>query len=318
MVLFMFIALLILIVLVVYFVKQKKNQSINTLNFTNSCNTKEEYEKRKLKKIEFATNDFYFWEKLKIPSFKINKNYLKKWICPYCGQKLTPKKGNTFKCQNCKQKIFRKREILTTEEGLFTEEQKEQINFLWSEYQQRIKFLECYQYMDNILLPKPTLNEIGEIVKPKFTENKKQNIKTLITYLHLGSPDFYKKENINKLRESRYYEGKFQNIYGTVEQSTNAFMSVLYIDLIGDYCELYNDVNYTKDELREDGFEEWSEGFIAPAIYSYAFQEDLTLEKNKEIFMFNANSLVKLLQFTPPISPEEAWQRILEYRKNLE
>ena len=79
--------------------------------------------------------------------------------------------------------------------------------------------------------------------------------------------------------------------------------AVLYLDLFGDY-----------DILDK----KWDSGTVFPHAYDAAFQEDLSLEKFEEIFIFNANSLVETLQFAPPITPEEAWQKILEYRKNLE
>lgn len=119
------------------------------------------------------------------------------------------------------------------------------------------------------------------------------NPEKTITTLHLGRKEFYTKEHIYDLRICRYFEGKIQKLYGTIEQATNAFMSVLYIDLID--C-----------------------GQVFPKAYKEAFKEKLSLEKFEEIFLANANSLAKVLQFTPPITPEEAWQKILEYRKNLE
>ena len=95
------------------------------------------------------------------------------------------------------------------------------------------------------------------------------------------------------LRICRYYEGKFQRLYGTIEQSTNAFMSVLYIDII--------ESNKVFDKA-----------------YKEAFKEKLTLEKFEEIFIFNANSLAKTLRFESKITPQKAWEKILEYRKSVE
>jgi hypothetical protein len=70
-------------------------------------------------------------------------------------------------------------------------------------------------------------------------------------------------------------------------------MSVLYIDLI-------------------------ESGKVFKNAYQKAFKEKLTEEKFKEIFLFNANSLLKTLQFKPPISPEQAWQKIIEYKNTIE
>lgn len=274
-----------------------------------------EYERTKQLKRQYAFNDFYFWEKLEIPCYKINKEYLKNWLCPYCNKNLEPKKGKTFKCPHCKEKIFKTREIKTKEEGLFTTTQKQELKLLFNEYNKRIKFIEKYQYIDKILSVNASLQVIGNLARYHYTNDKMKNIETLIFYLHLGIPDFYKKQNLNKLRECRFFEGYFQNTYGTIQQATNAFMTVLYIDLMGEYCTLYDDKDYTKKELKEDGFKEWNHAFIAPAIFGFAFEEDLPIEKFKEIFLFNANCLIKQLQFTPPITPEKAWQKILEYRE---
>lgn len=112
-------------------------------------------------------------------------------------------------------------------------------------------------------------------------------------YLRLGKKEFYKKEHLLDLRICRYYAGIIQLLYGTVQQATNDFMSVLYIDII---------------ECNK----------VFPNVYKKAFKEKLTLKKFEEIFLANAHSLYKVLQFNSPITPEQAWQKILEYRSTLE
>lgn len=119
------------------------------------------------------------------------------------------------------------------------------------------------------------------------------NPQETITNLHYGRKEFYTKEHLLTLRICRYYEGKFQRLYGTIERSTNAFMSVLYIDII--------ESNKVFDKA-----------------YKEAFKENLTLEKFEEIFIFNANSLAKTLRFESKITPQKAWEKILEYRKSVE
>ena len=303
--------------IIVFFIT--KNKTIKTsLSFSNACSSKKEYEERKAKKIEIATGDFYFWDKLEIPLLESSKECLKNWICPYCNEKLIERKGRTFKCPHCKEKVFRKRELATKEEGLFTEQQKQELDLLWDEYHKRVRFLEKYQYIDRIIIPNPTLITLGNTAKSKYIDDKKKNMETLIFHLHLGLPSYYSKEYVCKLRECRYFEGEFQEDYGTQEQATNAFMSVLYIDLMGHYNTLFSDSDFTQKELKEDGFKEWDYGSIAPGIYERAFKENLSIEKFEEIFMFNANSLVETLKFKPPITPQKAWEKILEYRKSIE
>ena len=118
------------------------------------------------------------------------------------------------------------------------------------------------------------------------------NPQETITSLHFGRKEFYTKEHLLDLRICRYYEGKIQKLYGTIEQATNAFMSVLYIDII--------ESNKVFDKA-----------------YKEAFKENLTIEKFEEIFMFNSNSLAKSLRFEPKVTPQKAWEKILEYRKTI-
>lgn len=118
------------------------------------------------------------------------------------------------------------------------------------------------------------------------------NPQKTITNLHFGRVDFYTEEHLLDLRICRYYEGKIQRLYGTTGQATNAFMSVLYIDLIE------SDKIFSKT-------------------YKEAFREKLTIDKFEKIFLFNANNLAKTLRFEPKITPQQAWEKILEYRKTL-
>ena len=90
------------------------------------------------------------------------------------------------------------------------------------------------------------------------------------------------------MRICRHYEGLAWLKLGNKEQATNAFMSVLYLDLFGNW-----DISNKK----------WFGGSIFPNAYKKAFQENLSMEKFEEIFLFNANNLVKTLQFKPPIIP---------------
>ena len=117
------------------------------------------------------------------------------------------------------------------------------------EINKRKKFLKYYQYIDNIILPFPTLLEIGNIAKEKYTSNKDENIRLLISCLHNGLPQYYTKINLNKLRECRFYEAEIELLFGLPEQAIKAFMDVLYIDLLGDYCKLSDDKNFSKQEL---------------------------------------------------------------------
>ena len=296
--------------------KLQKTQKSGLVSFPNACNSSKEYDKRKKEKTKLIVNDFYFWEKLETEVFLNGKKLLKNWACPYCGEKLPVRKGNTFNCLCCGNKVYKKKEVVIKEEGLYTKEQRDKIEDVWSEYYKRSALIEIWQYLDKIIIPEPTMLHLGIAIKNKLTEDKNKNIETLLFNLGLGLPEYYKKENLNDLRQCKLYEAELQERYGTIQQATNAYMKLLYIDLMGDYCELYSDSDYNKKELKADGFKEWDNGSIAPAIYEGAFQEDLPMEKFEEIFLFNAKNLVETLQFEPPITPEQAWEKIKNYNPN--
>ena len=116
--------------------------------------------------------------------------------------------------------------------------------------------------------------------------------------LHFGKKEYYKKTEFDALRVCRCYEGIAWEKLGNKEQATNAYMSVLYLDLLGNW-----------DILGKKG----SSGSIFPNAYKKAFQENLLMEKFEEIFLFNANNLVETLQFKPPITPQQAWEKIKTY-----
>ena len=238
------------------------------------------------------------------------------------------KKIKRYKCPSCKGKIYRKREILTTNEGLFTEQEKETLDNLWHEFQERKAFLGMWR-------------KANEIISIKLDENTKYDIKTAseqaITSLHLGKPEFYKKKKLTDLRNCRMVEGEFQRRFGTVQQATNCYMSILYLDLLDDFemaftdaC-LNNDIDIDdngkfilppdkKKEITKLAIQEFNKKnvFLAPAIYQWAFQEDLSLEKFEQIFKFNAQNLREQIKPKPPITPDEAWQKVLKYRESLE
>lgn len=143
------------------------------------------------------------------------------------------------------------------------------------------------------------LLDAQKLVDISYKQDKQENIEQVITALHFGKPEYYKKENICKLRNCRLIEGQIQLLYSTVQQATNSFMQILYLDILDDSLM---DVKTT----------------IAPSIYKWAFQEDLPVEKFENIFIFNAESLSKQLHFRKPITPQEAWGIILEYKINIE
>lgn len=286
----------------------KKNNSVPQccLNFPNTI-TREEYYHRKTEREKLAISKTLFWEELDIDLFSDNITLNNKNICPYCGHTLPIRKGKSFKCPCCKNKIFRKREILSKKEGLFTEKEQDLLNELWEEVQTRKKFLELW-------------NETNNLLKIKLDKNRQYTMQTAIQQaiinLHSGKLNLYTKNGLKKLRQYYFMEAKLQTFCGTTPQAIDAYMTILYIDLMGDYCTLYDTPEELDKETKKE-FPEWSQGFIAPAIYNWAFVKKLPLEKNKKLFLFNANILEETLNFKPPISPNEAWNKILEYTRSL-
>lgn len=291
-----------------WFKTLNKNNSVPQccLNFPNTI-TREEYYHRKTKREKLAISKTLFWQELNVDIFSNNIVLNNDNICPYCGNTLPIRKGKSFKCPCCKNRIFRKREILSKREGLFTEQERDLLNKLWEEVQTRQKFLELWDETNNLL----------EI---KLDKNRQYTMQTAIQQavinLHLGKLNLYTKNNLKELRRYHLLEAKLQAFCGAIAQATNAYMTILYIDLMGDYCTLYDTPEELDKETKEE-FPEWSQGFIAPAIYNWAFAEKLPLDKNKKLFLYNANILKETLKFEPPISPIEAWDKILEYTKNL-
>ena len=146
----------------------------------------------------------------------------------------------------------------------------------------------------------------------------------LLQQIHLGLPKYYKMpEYIDKIRMLRFYEGEIQTFFGSVQQATNAYMTVLYIDLIGNYNELFSnkmcrELGHSVKELKKSGEEEWYDSFIAPGIFTRAFCENLTIEKFEKIFKFNAEIFHKEVSYKLPISVDTAWEKILNYKNNNE
>lgn len=285
------------------------------VNFPNSI-TREQYSERKAQKEREALASSRFWDELDIDIFNKNIEYCKNNICPYCTEQLPERKGKTYKCPICKNKIYRKK-VLNQGEGLFTEDERDIIDKTCIEYENRKSFLDLWR-------------SANEIIPIKLDENKQYNINSAaqqaIILLHRGKPQFYNQENNIELRNCKMLEGKFQRRYGTPQQATNVYMQILYLDLIDDFDRIFfeyasNECSlFDMDNIMQKVHKKFKEKeiLIAPAIYGWAFNEDLPLEQFEKIFKFNANSLKEQLKFDVLISPDEAWQKILEYRASLE
>lgn len=266
-----------LIIIFVYLISSNENTNTDKENInTTSYNIEVE----KIKKVD--TNKFVE-----------NENFFEKAMCPYCQTQLPERKVKAFVCPNCKNKIYKRNNFISEKYVYLTEKEKAVFEELREDYNNYRKYIKL----------------CDTIIHTGLISVSKSNPQATITKLHFGKKIYYKnKKYLDDLRAVRFYEGEIHNIYGTIGQATNAFMTVLYIDLCGNYNLKYD---YDKAES------EWSQGFIAPGIYKRAFKENLPLEKFEEIFKFNANSLINTIQYTLPISPDDAWQKILEYHYTL-
>lgn len=314
----------------------KQKEQVSCLSFSNAPKDKKEYEQRKKQKIDYAFSDFYFWDKLDTTVFIKNTEYALKNVCPYCQAELPERKGKSFKCPACKNKVHKSNDYYSGNEIILTDDEKAIQNQQYEELSKRKKFLEIYQYVDKIILPVPTVPEIGQLFKQNATDNKADNIQLLLSLLHEGIPEYYQKKNrrLTKLRDCRFYEGAIQRLYGSKEQARNAFMQILFLDMLDDFDTIYSSLCLDSDldiddngkfiltkeqkaEIIEQAHKEFKEKeiFIAPAIYGGAFEEDLPLEQYKGTFIINASNLCKSLKFEVPMTSEDAWNKVLEYRE---
>lgn len=139
------------------------------------------FDNTKIKNEKYALSATVFWDRLDVNVFKKNLECFSKWVCPYCGEKLSQLKSNSFKCSHCKNKIHRRKEILSQTQGLFTEQEKETLEKLRQELQSRKKFWSIYK-------------SANDLVNFEFSENKQKNIENLIIKLHFGQREYYKKK----------------------------------------------------------------------------------------------------------------------------
>lgn len=182
--------------------------------------------------------------------------------------------------------------------------------------------------------------QITEVIPTTFDKDKSKNMNIVFTSLRLANASYYQSENLSKLRNCRMIEGQMQQLYGTIQQATNCFMQILFLDLIDDYVSIYNllylelEDEYTDffsdketiipkkalKSLIKKAYKEWlkEKHVVAPAIYDLAFQEELAIDKFEKIFKFNAENLIKSLKFEVPITADKAWEIITKYNNPTE
>ena len=328
------------------------NTNNNKIEDNNS--EKEQYYLRKKELEETAIADTVFWDKIDLSQFNKEKCFYETWTCPYCKEKLPDRKGTSFKCINCKKKIYKKHLILSDTYGIFREEDKGIIEDYWNIFLEHKKFLEIWDGINK---------RLPEIVPTVFDADKTKNIQLILMRMRLGHISYYERKNLNKLRDCRFTEGQLQQLFGTISQATNCFMQCLFIDLMGDYNTLYDDkeikeelieklkiekenikiaVKNQKEEIKyykklaklqgsyfnksdyeydspkiDESLLEWMNvgKFIAPGIYNSAFSENLSIEEFEKIFKFNAKNVIKNVRYAVPITPDEAWEKIKNYRE---
>lgn len=120
-----------------FFVKTEPSETI-----INSCFPEynpEEYQRQKKLRNDKALNGCEFWDALNI-DFQFNIKLLQNKLCPYCSSELPEKKGKSYKCPECKGKIYRLKDLVSDFEGLFTQEQKEIREQLKRELSRRKRF----------------------------------------------------------------------------------------------------------------------------------------------------------------------------------
>lgn len=299
----------------------------------------EEYQKQKKEREDKAINGFIFWDKLNLDIFQSNIEFLYNKKCPYCGYDLPERKGKSYKCPVCNKKIYRIKDIISNFEGLFTEEQKKVRACLKKEYSKRKNFLKIYENVCNYLSD----------IHFEFDKDKEQNIKYFLNKLHDALPYTKKTKMVNSLRMSRFWEAEAQELYGEPTEALNVWLSVAYIDLWGLYNYKYEDRDeYDKEEYDTDYIEHMKQVYIvsgretefnieemkayrrrrreeskAPFIINdktYILDKILKhtthFESLKDLFKQNAEEISLRIKYNPPLSIEEAWEKLLIQYKN--
>jgi hypothetical protein len=289
----------------------------------------EEYQRQKREKNDKALNGCEFWDGLNI-DFQENLQLLNYKKCPYCSCNLPERKGKSYKCPECKGKIYRLKDLVSDFEGLFTEQQKEIREQLKNEINRRKRFLEIYENAKNYINFVPT-------------NFKNDNIIILLGLLQEASLYTKKKGLVNKLRMCRFYEAQLcMNIKGYEKAGLNAFLAVAYIDLWGNryfscatdeeyLAKKYDDIcvkhakwlaDKNKKEFDKEKFLEsrtvermgkakgfYCDGKIAPYIIEEIRKFNYNIGILKGLFIGHAKGITKSIQYKPPITPEEAWEK---------
>jgi len=261
----------------------------------------EEYQRQKAIRNDKALNGCEFWDGLNI-DFQENLEFLNNRKCPYCGCDLPERKGQSYKCPECKEKIYRLKDLVSNFEGLFTQEQKEIREQLKKELNRRKRFWGIYQNAKSYINFEPI-------------DLKNDNIVILLGLLSEAKKYITKASQLNALRMCRFYEGELcMNIDGYEKAGLNAYLAVAYIDLWGGYNNLFSDEDFTREELLEDGYTEfWDNGRISPYIIEQIKKFNYDINILKDLFLFNSKMITKTIKYKAPITPEDAWKKFKEY-----
>ena len=275
----------------------KENLSSGVI-FPNAI-TKEEYYERKLLRETLAISNTDFWDEINISRFNKNIEFFENNICPYCFTSIPIRKSGSFKCTKCKQKIYKKKIPYNNKEGLFTEESKCEADNVRFEFQKRISFLGLW-------------DSIKRIVDVNLISDKKRNIDIIINALQNAKEEYYRPNNLNLLRDCRFLQAKLNSLYNNEKEAKKCYMQILYIDLMGDYCKLYDDPDFNQEELDLE-FKKWDNAFIAPAIIIGAKLFENSISESRVLFEQSVKELIINFNFDLPITIEDAWNKILEY-----
>lgn len=79
---------------------------VNTLkSFFHKLYQNNEYESKKNLICKIVLEDFYFWEKISLPSYQKNTKYYNEGICPYCNNNIEAKKAELLSAPTVKIKL---------------------------------------------------------------------------------------------------------------------------------------------------------------------------------------------------------------------
>ena len=307
--------------------------------------SREDYLKQKKEIQDKAYRESIFFEAINTDIFYNNLMFFQKKECPYCGENITIKKSNSFKCPYCQNKIFKNSDLFSNFDCLFTLEQKETRNKLKKEVSKRKSFFKSIE-----------TQSIAPIIKNiSFSDDKEENINILIDSILNNKKYATEVTKLSEYRMSNFFLAEIITLFKGNEMALKAWFRVIYIDMFGFYNPLYDEKDeYTKEQekhyenlMQNEKFKQEHDncmrilGFepkpfdvekhrsyykeqreksaleftnvgiqsIAPYCYKQVKSLKDTFSNLENLFLESAFFVKEQLKYNVPITPQEAWEQ---------